>query len=105
MPSCLVIRTGLSACQDPHEDHPHIMQNRMFAAVVTHLRTPLGLGHISAEGQLVDPVAEPEIFMTAAHAASDHHHSPAAPATDESPAAPRRVRSSRNPALTQLVTS
>ena len=27
------IRTGLSACQDPYEDHPHIMQIRMRSVV------------------------------------------------------------------------
>jgi hypothetical protein len=32
-------------------------------------------GHIPAEEQLVDPVAEPEISMTAAHAPGAHHHS------------------------------
>jgi hypothetical protein len=54
------------------------MQKRKFAAVRDALVDDTWVkGHISAEGRLVKPVAEPEISpMTAAHLPCDHHHSP-----------------------------
>src|ERR1039458_85689 len=64
----------------------------MFAAVRdTSADATWVRGHISAEEQLVDPAAEPEISMTAAHAPVTTTTPRRHQATDEGPAAPRRV--------------